>query len=182
MALLTKEEARKHLPNYPTGADYDDALQRLLDASEAAITERAGPTGAVTEWHTSETAFIYPHRPVSSVTSITETVGTTVTTLAANDYRVWPGGRMVERLVTGTNARGSWTGLVTLIYASDDALAHREATQVLLIEQFLNYHPGLTSEQIGSWTQTFYSNSVYNWAIERENILATLGNPGVVIA
>lgn len=180
--LLTVAEARKHLTDYPTGADYDDALRRLLEAAEGAITERAGPTGNRTEWHTSDKTFIFPYRSVSAVVSITETVGTTVTALAANDYRVWPGGRMIERLVTGTNARGSWTGLVTIVYASDADIAQREAVQVLLVQQFLNYHPGLNSETIGSWTQQFTANSVFNWAIERDAILSTLGDRSPVVA
>lgn len=182
MSLLTVAEARKHLTEYPVGADYDDALRRLLDAAEAAITQRAGATGAMTELYTTGTTWIFPYRPVSAVTSITETVGGTVTTLAANDYRVWPGGRLIERLTSGTNARGAWTGLVTLVYNSAADIAQREAVQVQLVQQFLTYNPGLTQETIGSWSQSFAASSVYNWAIEREHILSSLGGAGPVFA
>ncbi len=180
--LLTVAEARKHLTEYPVGADYDDALARLLEAAEAAIDKRSGALGALSELYETDSTLIFPNRSVGSVTSVTETVGATVTTLAANDYRVWPGGRMIERLTSGTTPRGAWTGLVTLTYSATSDAAQREAVQVLLCQQFLNYQPGLTAETIGSWTQQFASNSVYNWGIARETILSTLASPGVVIA
>lgn len=180
---LTVTEARKHLPEYPVGADFDDALRRVLEAAAAAIDERAGAAGNVTEWLTSSTSMLYPSRPVAAIVRAKEVVGTSELVLASNDYRIAPGGYALERLYSGTNPRTVWTGRVELVYSTTEAsAAQREAVQILLVQQFLNYHPGLTGKTIGDWSEQFVANSVFNWAVERESILATLKPAGVVFA
>jgi hypothetical protein len=173
---LTKDEIRKHLPDYPTGAAFDDALQRLLNTAQAAIDRAAGPPGNVVEWFETSSKYVHPSRPAAGIVSVKELVGTTETTLATNDYRLWPGGATLERLVTGTNARGAWTGRVVLEYTpARPTEVEREFAQLQLVKLFLAYHPGLTQETIGSWSQAFASNERWNWAIERDAILEALG-------
>lgn len=191
MALMTVAELRTHVTSSLT----DAALQTLLDAAETAITARVGAADAISERHpttvydaasgtyatVTPSPFLYPARRVATVTAITETVGGTVTTLAANDYRVWPGGWQIERLATGTNPRASWTGTVDITYAAASDVAERKRVQLGLVRLDLNHNPGLQSESIGDWSETYVSNSAMNYGLEREAILATLG-AGMAIA
>ena len=191
MAILTVAEFRTHV----TSALVDAALQTLLDAAETAITRRLAATDGIAERHLTTTydaasgtylasypsPYIYPARRVATVTTITETVGATVTTLAANDYRVWPGGWLIERLATGTNPRSSWTGTTDVTYAAASDAAERKRVQLALVRLDLNHNPGLASEDIGDWSETYTNNSAMNYGLEREAVLATLG-AGIAIA
>lgn len=182
MALLTVAELRKHLTDHPTGADQDDALRRLLEAAEAAIGQVAGPLGTVTEYSGGGAYYLSLHRPAAAITSIREDFYGTPLVLAANDYQISPNGYVLSRLSTGTNSRSTWYGPVQVIYTARDDTAVRETVQVLLVQQFLNYHPGLTQESIGSWSQSFTDSSVYNFAIERSDILSMLyDGPSMVV-
>lgn len=179
---------------HPTSLD-DPTLQILLDAAEVAITRRLSAADAIVERHVTSSfnpitgaytglqpsPYIYPARPVASITTVTETVGAVVTTLAANDYRVWPGGWIVERLSTGTNPRTAWTGTIDLTFASASDVADRKRVQAELVQLDLNHNPGLSSERIGDWEQTYVDNSAMHYGLEREAILNTLGT-GLVIA
>lgn len=172
--LLTVAELRKHLPDHPTGADYDDALRRLLEAAEAAITQVAGPVDQVTEFSVGRGAYLILNRPATSFTSITEDFDGTPVALSATDYRLSPSGLVLSRLSGGTNPRTNWYGLVRVVYTPQSDVAQREAVQVLLVQQFINYHPGVLSQTIGSWTEQFASSNNISWAGERESILTTL--------
>jgi hypothetical protein len=177
--LLSPADFRKHhateLP--------DPALQMLLDAAEGWITHLLGATDAVVERHETLGSGIYPTRRIATVTSVKETVGTVVTTLATNDYRVWPGGWQIERLNTGTNPRTVWTGIVELTYPRPELeIADRKRVQRELVQLDLNHNPGLNSEQIGAWEETYVNNSAMNYGLEREAILRTALGGGLVIA
>lgn len=176
--LLTSAELRKHLPDFPTGADNDDVLDRLLAAAEAAIVEVAGIVGAVTEFSGGGGYNLVLSRPAASFTSVTEDFDGTPLVVATDDYRLSPSGYILSRLWTGTNPRYTWYGNVRVIYTPVSDTALREVVQLQLVQQFLNYNPGLTSEQVGDWSQTFADNSVMNWAIERDTILSTLRPAG----
>jgi len=173
VALLTPDQIRQHI-DYPTGDDADQALQRWLDAAERDIIATAGSVSATVETHRSADQWIYPYRAAAAITSAVELVGTTSTTLAANDHILRYGGWALERLVTGTNARGSWAGTVTLTYTGIDDLAVREAVQVDLVRLDVNHAPGLTSRTIGDWSETYASNSVWNLGVERARIIERL--------
>lgn len=177
MSILTPAEMREFAPTNLS----DDALQIYLDAAEADITAQIGPVSGVVERVTTDTAYIFPARQVASVVSITERVGTVTTTLAANDYYVWPGGYVVERLVGGTNARGHWTGTVTLTYAPVSDLDIRKRVQIALVLLDLEHKPGLTGRSIGEYSEQYANNSVTNYATSKANILSTLPR-GVVFA
>jgi hypothetical protein len=170
MAILTVEELRDHVQS----SLEDDALQRFLDASEEAIIARAGPTGARTEFFDGVGRFITLARPASALTSISEEWLGTVTTMQADDYRVWPDGYSLERIPGGTNSRHRWHGLVTVQYTatSDDSL--RELVQIELVESLINYNPGLTQQTIGTWSEAYANNSNWNNADEWEAILSKL--------
>lgn len=174
--LLSPADFRKH---QETGLP-DPALQTLLDAAEWAIN-RTLTADALIERHETLGRYIYPARRVTTVTSLKETVGTTVTTLAANDYLIHPGGWTIERLATGTNPRSVWTGVVELTTPPAADTADRKRVQLGLVKLDLAHNPGLTAEEIGDWKETYADNSAMNYGLEREAILATLGW-GLVIA
>lgn len=164
---LTVGELRKHV----TTALEDEALQQLLDAAQEAIANRIGGVVAVTEFADGGySTLILGHR-AASITSITETVAGTDTVLATNDYRT--SGYVLTRLDTGTNPRTTWAATETAyVPVLDDAEQDRVA--IALVRLDLNMNPGLQSEQIGDWTQTYIDNSAMNYGLEREALLATL--------
>ena len=178
MAILTVDELREHVN---TGLG-DDALQRLLDASEYLIVERAGPAGARTEIAGGGYRFVTVSRPIGSIGSIKEVVGDSELTLAADDYLVRYGDLVVERLQYGTNSRSTWDRRVEVTYTPEDDAALRADVQIDLIRAGLSYNPGLTGEQLGAWSAQYAANSVWNNAAERESILSRLDpEPSMVI-
>lgn len=179
MTLLTVDELREHV----TSALGDDALERLLADAEAAIVQRAGPSGDRTQIAGGGYRFIALHRPAAAITSIVERTGTTDTTLATDDYLVRPGGYLLERLTDGTHPRGfNWAPRVTVIYAPVDDEATRIAVQIDLVNLDLSYAPGLAEQTIGEWTERYTNNSAWSNSDEREAILARLDtDAGMVV-
>ena len=151
MAILDPGEFREHV----TTALEDDALQRLLDAAEAEIVRFAGEPGAATDIRDGRGRFVTLSRPAASITSITETPWSTGTTLAADDYLLYPSGLVIERLPGGTHSRSHWHGRVTVVYTPVDDEAIRVGVQLDLVNLALNYSPGAGMEVIGSWTEQF---------------------------
>lgn len=168
--ILTVDELRDHV----TSGLEDDALQRLLDASEAAIIERAGATGAREELFGGGRTFLTLGRPATAIGTITEQVGTTVTTLATDDYLLHPNGYTLERLRTGTNGRWRWNGRVTVDYTPVDTDDLRALVQIELCQSVLNYNPGLAGFTIGTYSEQFANNSAWNNAEEWNSILSKL--------
>lgn len=171
MSILTTDELREHIET----ALGDDALQRLLDAAEELIVARAGTTGQRVEIVGGGDRFLALSKRVDTVASITELVGTTTYTLAADDWLQRDGDMLLERLQYGTNPSSYWRGQVTVTYTpvSDDAT--RKKVQIDLCQLAITYQPGISEEDIGEWRQVFTtSNSAWNVTEEREAILSQL--------
>lgn len=80
MTVLTVPEAKKHL-NITSG-DYDDEIQDVIEAAEAAIAERVGPlepTTYTTRVYGNGGQLLLEHTPVVSLTSITPDYGSALT-------------------------------------------------------------------------------------------------------
>ena len=175
---LSVEDAREHVET----ALGDDALQRLLDDAEQAITDQVGALGSVTAYVEGGGTYLFLPRRAASITGITEAYdSSTPLALAADDYRLGLDGVTVRRIDTGTNPRLSWYGgpvRVVLVAADDEAV--RERVQIDLVRLALNYSPLRTGETIGDYSYQNASNSAWNYQTEREAILATLlpGVPG----
>lgn len=175
---VTPEVLRDHV----TTDLINDALQTLLNAAEDAINARAGATGDRTEFLYGGGRFLTLARQATAIGVITETYGSTVITLAADDYRIWPDGYTLERITGGTNSRWRWHGLVSVTYTpvTDESL--RELVQIDLVESILNYSPGLVSERIGEWEERYANGRDWNNADEWEMILSRLDTtPGMVV-
>ncbi len=178
MTLLSVAEFREHV----TTPLVDDALQRLLDASEAEIDQEAGALGSTTELAFGSGRYIFLARPASAFASVTETWGSTATVLAADDYLVHPGGLLLERLSTGTNSRSRWWGQVAVIYTPADDTDIRIGVQLDLMQLMLNFIPGVSMEQVGAWTRQLAANSAWNNSEERGSILSRLApEPQMVV-
>ena len=171
MFPLTVTELRKSV-DYPTGADGDAALQLMLDAAEEAIVKRAGAVGAVTELVTGGWTTLVLDRPIASVASVTVDYDGTPLVLAVDDYRFNVGGYVLRRL-SGTNSAYDWAGTVRVTYTPVDDTDTREMAQVGLVRLYISSHPGLVSQTIGDWSETFASGD-YSYTAAVEEILATL--------
>lgn len=173
MAILTVADLRTLL----TSSLEDDALQILLDAEEAAIVAAAGATGEVTE-HISTGGYhrLVLDRPAGAIASVTEYIGGVATVLAADDYRAE--GYVLTRLGNGTNQSWRWAPHVVVVHTPTAGTAEWQRVQLLLVKLDLDYQPGVTSETIGTWAVTKAANSVWNYDLERANILASLGVGG----
>lgn len=159
MALLTVTQFKEHVETDLATA----ALQRFLDESEAIIIKLFGAnTAAITEWFEDTNGrFIFPSRPVSSITSIVETVGTTDTTLSSDDSEIQGDGRRIRRLIDGTNGQTIWADTVKLIYVPVDDTDERKIVQLDLVKLEIQFK-GLDSEKIGDW-----SGSVKDYEVQR---------------
>ena len=165
MALLKVVDFRENMEtDLPT-----DAIQRLLDASEEQIIRKFGPhLTAVTDEMTGLSKFIFPSRPIVTVTTITETVDTVDTVLATDDYKLIHSGRQIERLADGTNSRKLWGDRVKLVYVPDDQTKIRKGVQVDLVKLAIQYE-GINSIDSGNFKAT-----LPEYEKERMNILERL--------
>lgn len=169
MTLLTVDELREHV----TTSLGDDALQRLLDDAEAAITAYAGDVASAVEIVSGGSPSLTVGRPIESITSVRERDGwQTPTTLATDDYEQL-GAFVLSRLRYGPNSASHWRGPVRITYTPVDDTATREVVQIELIKLEIAFNPALASETVGAWTQTFVS-SQKSYPEQRGDILARL--------
>lgn len=165
MTILTAEEAREHIET----SLGDEALERLLEAAEAAIIDRAGSnptedtaTATAEERHSPRGDLLMLSRVPGVIVTVTE--GTTE--LDPEDYAQRPGSAILRRVGR------SWCGRVTVAYIPEGDLAERIRVQLALVKLDLAATPGVTSERIGPWQQQTADGSTY--AAEREALLASL--------
>jgi hypothetical protein len=176
MTILTVAELRTFIKTPLV----DSALQSLLDATEEDIVKFAGPPGDVTELIDGGYRRLTLNRPASSITSIKETIGLTLTsqiTLAPDDYRIRAYGYVLERLGTGTNPRWYWGRLVEVTYAYAGDTAVREMVQVDLVKLELAFSAGVAAETIGSWSISYRSSTAEGSQEDMRNEILSRLNP-----
>lgn len=180
MTLLTVAEYRR----FDAASDLeDDALQLVLDAAEADIVDACGPHDAAVAEFPGGDRYLILQQEAASITTITETsVAGSVTTLAANDYRLSLAGALIERLNTGTNRRSTWLeGRVTVTFVPVDQYAQRCIAQRSLVDLALRYQPGVVATTVGSWTEQ-YGQATDAYPELHAAILATLsGGPRMAV-
>lgn len=153
----------------------DGDLQVLLDAAFLAIDDAIGPAGETSELLGPVHGDLLPlSRRVASITSVVENTRYSPVTLAADDYELSASGRMLVRLRTGTHPGYSWCGRVKPTYVPVDDTAQRIRVAVELVKLGITFNPGLASQAIGTWSES-YSTSV-PYPEQREAILATLSD------
>lgn len=163
-ALITVAQLREHVET-DLG---NDALQRIIDDADAVIVERFGAhTGNVVETRSGGGRLLFLDRPASAVVSITERLGMpydeTTTALVANDYRLWYGGRAIERLASGDNPRTNWGDRVVVTSTPAAETARRTRVEIDLCKVAIQFD-GTESMTVGDHSQT---NPEYDVARER---------------
>jgi hypothetical protein len=162
MSLLTVEELREHVAS---GLP-DDALERLLDAAEAAINAEIGPAGQRVEHVDGGGTVLILRHPAASVALVREN-GRDVD---ADDYHIE--GYLIRR------DRGRWGSRVAVTYTPADDDATRKAVQIALVQLDLNYEPGMEQQTAGNWNEMF----VGDYEAERRKVLARLApSTGLVV-
>ena len=170
--LATVDEMRAYVSTSLT----DDALLSLLIATEADITAAAGAMAAQTEYVSGGFESLVLSHPAGTMTSVTELSDTPGSLLlAANDYRV--DGFILHRLITGTNPRPFWLGLVKVVHTPPEAEAERVRAQVALVRLELAVASGITSERIGDYAVGYGGSNDYQ--SQRAAILSSLQPPMV---
>ena len=155
----------------------DSALKRLIDDADAEVVRRCGPhyqDGPVDEVLSGGGVRLFPNRAVEEMISVTETAWDTVSVLSSDDYRLWHGGRMLERLSSGAHPRPYWGERVLLRYTPVDTDPQRRMAIIRLVQLGLQYS-GLQSETVGP-----YRTQSLDYAQERDAILRQLC-PGVPV-
>lgn len=101
------------------------------------------------------------------------------TVLTEDDFRVLHGGRTLQRLTGGPNARTHWAPLVRVQYTPIGLIAARAEVTIKLIALDLSYRGALRSERAGDYQFTLSGDM----AKDREAILQTLEDRrGMVMA
>jgi hypothetical protein len=101
------------------------------------------------------------------------------TVLTTGDFRVLHGGRTLQRLTGGPNARTHWAPLVSVLYTPRGLAAARYEVTIKLIALDLSYRGALRSEKAGDYAITLSGDM----AADREAILRTLEDRrGMVMA
>lgn len=177
MAILSYAEA---IVRYPDLASHPQSLiQALLAAAEELIVAHVGPGAPTYDEPTAINELITHHggdllmlgRPALEILSVLE--GPTPTTLSADDYEIRSSGTTLRRLNTGTHPRTRWYGRADITYVPLSDAARREVAQLSLVRLFLDYSPGVQSERIGEWSETFASANA-RFREDRDAILSTL--------
>ena len=172
MAILSVAEARAHVDT-----DLDDAsLGRYLDDSESKIVELYGAAATHTETHDGETRSLFLSRPITSITTVVETISDISTTLASDDYRVI-GSRELRRLQAGTNGRRRWGDDVAITYVPVSDANQRTRVQVDLVKLAIAYNAVKGQMSFGGGVGV---QSLMDYEKERNALLGSL-NPTVVL-
>jgi hypothetical protein len=168
MSDLTTAEFREH-----QATDLPDAaLQRLIDAAEAAIAARYGTLAQLTDRRRGGGTLLFLSRRAATIAGVTE--GSTG--LAANDYTLLPDGMTLRREITGTNAATTWADPTVVTFTPLDDSAERARVTIALVQLDINHNPGLSAEAVGDWSQSYADGNTMHYGIEREAILATLAD------
>ena len=153
-SLLTLAEIRTNVETDLV----DAALQRLIDDAEAEMIRVAGPHSAAgsaeqTAYPERLTADIFLTRQASAVTEVIETLADTDTTLAADDYELLNGGRILRRLSDGTNGRSEWGDRVKVTHTPTTDEDQRKGVLIEVVALAVQYK-GLGAEREGDWQGT----------------------------
>lgn len=175
-SLLTPTQFRGHQATSVS----DSALQDIIDAEESEIVSRYGPHASHVDnfWDPTPGPFLFPLRPIQSITSIVETLvwmpdmvgfAETTWTLDASDYELAAGGKEIRRLLTGTHGRFRWGQRVVATYVPVAETAKRLLALVNLVKLNLAFN-GLDQESFGGRE---YMMTAGDYNAKREALLSS---------
>lgn len=170
----------------------DSELLAMIDAITAELDARFGVSGAIevqlgdpTDPASRFNATLRLLRPADTALPITikeidpgntgNAADETVLTVA--DFRVLHGGRTLQRLTGGPNARTHWAPLVSVLYTPIGLAAARDEVTIKLLALDLSYRGALRSERAGDYQVTLSGDM----AADRETILKTLQDRGGMV-
>lgn len=183
MALLTIEDLREHIDT----ALGNNALQRLMDANEAAIVNRAGPLGVPVTQVVNQNGYesiIFLTRALQVLDSppspvIIEGFGfTDARTLESDDYRMI--GKTVRRIDFGANPGFYFLTPIQITGIPEDDTDERIRVLIELCQLDINFKPGLASFTTGKHSETYsrQGNTGGNtYLADREALLDSLVHP-----
>lgn len=154
----------------------DSALQVLLDDATDAIADVLGPATVRERLPAVSGDVLMLSRVADEVVTIVEDAGRTSVTLAVDDWELSGSGQTLYRLRTGTHPASGWRGRIDVTYVRGDDAAARTRVTVELVALSLNTNPGLESQRIGEWQESYRTNS--DAVAQRDAILATLSRAG----
>lgn len=175
MALLTIDELKALAPS----ALPDAALEILLAAAEEAIGAAAGDyvdgyevTG-VTEYAARVRGELLAlPRAASSITSVHEHAHTSSPAeLDDSEYSLMPGGRLLRRVGAW------WRPAIEVVFVPRDDLQRRKVAQANLVKLEIAFNPGLASQTVGAWTESYTLPGNGSYDDQRAAILAALVEP-----
>lgn len=173
---LTVDQCRAFPGMPPVAILSDESLLILLDAAAQAIVGYAGPAGEITERLHAHGELLMLSRPALTITTIVEDARWAAITLDDDDYEISSSGQTLLRLHDGTNPGYHWCGRVDVTYQPQDDTAERQRVQRELVMLDISHQPGLASQSIGTWSETYSSSSTKSYAEQRADILASLGS------
>lgn len=150
----------------------DATLQTLLDAAFAAIVDEVGPPGELEESFSPSGDLLRLSRTAGSVVSVTEDARYSALALAADDYELRRSGHILVRRRDGTNQASCWRGRIEVAYVPVDDTANRIRVATELVKLNISFSPGLASQTIGTWSETYRTDVPY--PEQRAAILASL--------
>jgi hypothetical protein len=166
--LLTVEELREHVQ---TALD-DEALQRIIDGNDAAITNACG-TLVLGDYETPDvvietntlavkTNTLWLKRKPASIESVTEidtgSDGSDTDLVVEDDY--WLDGKIVYR-------RGGWWGRrVQIEYIPMNDVQERRLLLVQLCQLTINVEPGMSFAGAATWQETYK-----NFETEKQSLI-----------
>lgn len=155
----------------------DEPLLTFLNAATQDIRRTMGPMGPITEILRASSDALWLSREPLSILTVSEMWGGAIVALADDDWSL--NDQVLYRLNTGTNRtwNGCWRGRVAVAYQPQDDLATRQRGQLALVKLDITYSPGLASQAIGQWSESY---RVDQYTQERDAILASLSG-GVLI-
>lgn len=166
----------------------EDAIQLLLDAAEEAVIGRAGPTvdeyaatSRTERFRPSGGSLMLSERALSIVAINEYADSATPIELEEDDFQLSASGRMVRRRIGGTNSSPAWRGAVEVEYVPDSDTARRAAAQLNLVKLEIAFTPGLASQVVGAWTETYTNVGTLPYDQQREAILAALVDEPLVM-
>lgn len=188
MALLDRIKLR-----VPTDLP-DSELTAMITAITTELDARFGPAGAITV-ELGDPAnpgdrlltTLRLIRPIDTAQAIAVTeidpgntgLASHETELAPTDFRILHGGRTLQRLTGGPNARTHWAPMVRVTYTPVGLASAREEVTIKLVALDLSYRGAIRSERAGDYQVTLSGDM----AADREAILQTLEDRrGMVMA
>ena len=139
----------------PASTLSDESLLILLQASAADIVNAIGPTGDIVERLSARGPALMLSSRAAGIVSVSENPYGTPLALVADDYELSWTGRVLRRLMDGTNPSSYWRSPVRVTYSPPDDLAQRQRAQLELVRLSIAFNPGLVSQTIGTWSETY---------------------------